>query len=80
MYRMLCQLVNHVEVEFLEAYDPSEEERGDASLYAQGVRERMARTLGCGMVEESVREENALRELGVRPSWRGTRVMTVEAV
>jgi 1-acyl-sn-glycerol-3-phosphate acyltransferase len=74
VYRMLCQVVNHVEVEFLEVYVPSAEEKEDASVFAQRVRERMAGALGCGLVEESVREENVLREQGIRPNWRGTRL------
>jgi len=43
-------------------------------VFAQRVRERMAGALGCGLVEESVREENVLREQGIRPNWRGTRL------
>ena len=75
----MSQVVNFVEVEFLEVYTPVEEEVKDASLYAEHVRETMASHLQCNLVEESVREENALRRDGVRPNFWGTKVLVKES-
>ncbi len=45
-FQLLCQFVNKVEVHFLDAYVPSEQERSSPSLFAHNVREVMAKHLG----------------------------------
>ncbi|XP_056167804.1 lysophospholipid acyltransferase LPEAT1-like isoform X3 [Syzygium oleosum] len=40
---LLCQFVNHIEVTHLPVYYPSEQEKGDAKLYANNVRRLMAK-------------------------------------
>ena len=74
IYRLLCQVINHVTVEFLEPYVPTLEEQKDPALYAENVRETMARHLGAELVDTDVGEENELRRMGVRPNFRGDRI------
>ncbi|XP_030553659.2 LOW QUALITY PROTEIN: lysophospholipid acyltransferase LPEAT1-like [Rhodamnia argentea] len=40
---LLCQFINHIEVTRLPVYYPSEQEKGDAKLYANNVRRLMAK-------------------------------------
>jgi len=44
-FRLLCQFVNKVEIIYLPVYHPSPEEIADPTLYANNVRNVMARTL-----------------------------------
>ncbi|CAO1416740.1 unnamed protein product [Diamesa hyperborea] len=46
MLRTLAQLNTFIEVEFLPVYNPSEEEKKDAALYAKNVQEVMSKALG----------------------------------
>ncbi|XP_054728941.1 lysophosphatidylcholine acyltransferase [Anastrepha obliqua] len=49
----MAQFYNRCEIEFLPVYTPSEEEKVDANLYAQNVREVMAKALGVPTSEYS---------------------------
>ncbi|XP_058148633.1 lysophosphatidylcholine acyltransferase 1 [Dasypus novemcinctus] len=46
LWLTLCQLQNHVEIEFLPVYHPSDEEKRNPALYASNVRRVMAEALG----------------------------------
>ena len=74
IWRLLSQVINHVTVEFLEPYVPSSAEREDPALYAENVRETMARHLGVELVDTDVGEENELRRLGVTPNFIGDKI------
>ena len=74
MWRLLSQVANFAEVEFLEPYVPDAEEQKDATLYAEHVRETMGRHLGVALVDSDVKEENELRQRGVRPNFWATRL------
>ncbi len=78
VYRLLCQVINHVTVEFLEPYVPTSEEQKDPALYAENVRETMARHLGVELVDTDVGEENQLRALGIRPNFRGNKLVRTD--
>ena len=42
IYRLYCQFINFIDVEFLDPYDPSEAEKKDCKLFADNVRDVMA--------------------------------------
>ena len=42
IYRLYCQFINFIDVEFLEPYDPSEAEKKNCKLFADNVREVMS--------------------------------------
>ena len=46
LYRMNCQLINYVSVDFLDVYTPSAAEKADARLYAFNVRHLVAKAMG----------------------------------
>ena len=46
LYRMNCQLINYVSVDFLDVYTPSAAEKADARLYASNVRHLVAKAMG----------------------------------
>jgi hypothetical protein len=52
VWRLMSQFVNHVEVEVLPPYFPSEEEKQNPAMYAENVRRAMAEALGVPMVDE----------------------------
>lgn len=68
---VLCQLSNDAEIEFLPVWNPSEEEREDPKLYAENVRQHMARCLNLPVTghsfEDAVLMSKAV-ELGLPPS------------
>lgn len=72
-YRMITQFVNHLELEILEPYLPSEEEKVNPWLYSENVRQLMAERLGCPMVNQGASEHDALYKAGVlmNNSWTG---------
>lgn len=51
MLSLLCQITNHLEVEFLDVYRPSDQEQKDPALYAHNVRNLMAERLGVEVTE-----------------------------
>lgn len=53
MVRMMLQPWNTIEIEFLPAYYPSQEERDAPALYASNVRDTMARALGAPTTDHS---------------------------
>merc|ERR1712218_261534 len=53
VFRMLTQFYNSVEVEFLDVYDPSIEEKADPILFANNVRAVMAHELDVPTTEHS---------------------------
>jgi 1-acyl-sn-glycerol-3-phosphate acyltransferase len=86
LLRMLTQLYNPLELEFLPVYKPTSAERNNPALYAQNVRMRMARALapapggvdggkGGRLYDKDDRTTMmALERAGVRTTWDGRRV------
>eukprot|EP00403_Amphidinium_massartii_P003497 CAMPEP_0178374632 /NCGR_PEP_ID=MMETSP0689_2-20121128/2476_1 /TAXON_ID=160604 /ORGANISM="Amphidinium massartii, Strain CS-259" /LENGTH=495 /DNA_ID=CAMNT_0019994607 /DNA_START=83 /DNA_END=1567 /DNA_ORIENTATION=+ len=62
--RLLTQFYNSVEVELLDVYEPSAEEREDPILFARNVREVMARNLDVPVTEHSY-EDAALYKAAI---------------
>lgn len=56
LWLTLCKLNTNIKIEFLPIYDPTKDEIGDARLYAENVRSRMASRLQIPKVERSVSE------------------------
>eukprot|EP01027_Heterolobosea_sp_BB2_P008670 GEZU01012862.1.p1 GENE.GEZU01012862.1~~GEZU01012862.1.p1 ORF type:complete len:667 (+),score=169.94 GEZU01012862.1:289-2289(+) len=52
-YRLFTQFVNYLEVEYMDPYYPSEEEKKDPQLFANNVRKYMAERLGVPTTEHS---------------------------
>ena len=52
IWRLLSQFANFIEVEILPPYVPSEEEQSNPSVYAENVRELMARHLGVPCIDQ----------------------------
>ncbi|MDP2437841.1 MAG: EF-hand domain-containing protein [archaeon] len=57
----LCQFVNHMEVEWLPIYRPSEEEKANPGLFARNVRLYMSQASGLPMTNHSI--DDALLQL-----------------
>jgi len=60
LFYTLCQFQNHLEIEFLEPYHPSEEEKRDPQLFANNVRVLMASSLGiplCDLTFQQIKEK-----------------------
>ncbi|XP_017463955.1 PREDICTED: lysophosphatidylcholine acyltransferase-like, partial [Rhagoletis zephyria] len=53
LWLTMAQFYSRCEIEFLPVYTPSEEEKADANLYAQNVRDVMAKALGVPTSEYS---------------------------
>nr|XP_044994956.1 lysophosphatidylcholine acyltransferase 1 [Jaculus jaculus] len=51
LWLTLCQFQNHLEIEFLPVYSPSEEEKKNPALYASNVRHVMAKALGVSVTD-----------------------------
>ncbi|KAL4435419.1 hypothetical protein ABPG77_006181 [Micractinium sp. CCAP 211/92] len=75
VYRLLAQFVNHLEIEVLPPYHPSDDELQDWSLYAENVRRLMGQRLGEPLVDAGLAEERQLWHMGVRVNLLGTRVL-----
>lgn len=61
MLRMYCQFTNHMQVTYLPVYHPSEEEKANPKLYAQNVRNLIAKELGLPCIHHSA--EDALLQV-----------------
>ncbi|XP_041375841.1 lysophosphatidylcholine acyltransferase 2-like isoform X2 [Gigantopelta aegis] len=53
LWLTLCQFHNYLEIEFLPVYVPNEEEKKDAKLFANNVRDVMAKCLGCPVTDHT---------------------------
>ncbi|XP_048253838.1 lysophosphatidylcholine acyltransferase 2-like isoform X1 [Haliotis rufescens] len=53
LWYTFCQFNNQVEIEFLPVYNPSEEEKNDARLFAHNVRAVMAKHLNCPVTDHT---------------------------
>lgn len=53
LFRTMCQFYNRMEVQYLPVYYPSEEEKSDPKLFANNVRQVMARALGVPTTEHA---------------------------
>ncbi|CAI5738129.1 unnamed protein product [Hyaloperonospora brassicae] len=62
--RVLCQVYNRMEVEILPAYYPSEQEQNNPQLYANNVREVMAKALGVSTTNHAFEDMAMLMRLG----------------
>lgn len=51
--RVLCEPVNHLEIEFLPPYVPNEVEKKDANIFAKNVRAKMCAVMGIDPTEYS---------------------------
>lgn len=61
----ICQLVNEVELQFLPPYEPSEPEQMDPMLFANNVRQEMAKALGvpmCDMTFEDIKNKYSTKK------------------
>jgi len=61
----ICQLVNEVELQFLPPYKPSESEQMDPMLFANNVRQEMAKALGvpmCDMTFEDIKNKYSTKK------------------
>jgi len=56
MLILLCQVINYMEVTYLDAYYPSEEEKKDPKLYAENVRQYMAKHTKLPLIEANYSE------------------------
>lgn len=56
LFYTLCQFHNSLELEFLDAYKPSEEEKSDAQLYARNVQLLVSKKLGVPTGVQSVED------------------------
>lgn len=56
LLRCMCQFINHVEVEFLPVYRPSEEERLHPRKFAQNVQVLMAKALNVPIVHHCLED------------------------
>lgn len=75
IWRLLSQFVNHVEVEILPPYHPSEEEERDPVLYAENVRRLMASKLGIPMVDKDLKEELLFKKYCIQTDLWGRKVV-----
>lgn len=64
IFRMLCQVYNRLEVEFLPAYFPSQDEIEKPELYAENVRQVMAKTLGVECTNHAFEDVALLLQVG----------------
>lgn len=78
LWRLLSQFVNHLSIEILPPYIPSEIEKRDASVYAASVRDVMAKALQVPLVEQGVAQERRLLELGISPGPLGRHLIGVQ--
>lgn len=62
--RMLCQVYNRLEVQFLEPYVPSPQEVAQPELYAENVRQVMARALGVQCTNHAFEDVALLLNVG----------------
>ncbi|CAL1540095.1 unnamed protein product [Lymnaea stagnalis] len=53
LWLTLCQFYTRCEVEYLPVYHPSEEEKKDPKLFANNVRDAMAKCLGCPITDHT---------------------------
>eukprot|EP00879_Flechtneria_rotunda_P016757 GHRR01017539.1.p1 GENE.GHRR01017539.1~~GHRR01017539.1.p1 ORF type:complete len:297 (+),score=50.95 GHRR01017539.1:737-1627(+) len=74
LLRLMCQFRNHVTVEMLPPYIPSQAEKKDPVLYAANVRKLMANALGIHLCDEDRSHFLALVKAGVGVSWDGRRI------
>ncbi|KAK0153559.1 Lysophosphatidylcholine acyltransferase 1 [Merluccius polli] len=56
LWLTLCQLHNSIEIEYLPVYVPSEEEKSDPALFANNVRQVMAKALQLPLTELSLED------------------------
>lgn len=72
VWRLMAQLMNRLTVRILPLYYPNNNEVDDPVLFAENVRQEMARQTGVELVDETLRDERILVKSGVHPNWRGT--------
>lgn len=77
IWRLLSQFVNHVEIEILPPYYPSDAERRDPILYAENVRRLMASKLDVPMVDKDLKEELLFKKYCIQTDLWGRRVVAL---
>eukprot|EP01059_Diplonema_ambulator_P008458 TRINITY_DN1809_c0_g6_i2.p1 TRINITY_DN1809_c0_g6~~TRINITY_DN1809_c0_g6_i2.p1 ORF type:complete len:548 (+),score=144.83 TRINITY_DN1809_c0_g6_i2:67-1710(+) len=77
LYRVLCQVVNRVEVKILPVYNPSEAEQHDKILYANNVRELMAAYLEIGVSDCVYEDYVALNKIYSRQKRLESRISNI---
>mmetsp|Transcript_6129 Transcript_6129/g.17582 ORF Transcript_6129/g.17582 Transcript_6129/m.17582 type:complete len:410 (+) Transcript_6129:361-1590(+) len=75
VYRLLCQVVNYLDVELLPVYYPSEQEVADPALYSLNVRKAMAAGLGATLTEHGFDQNVALKKNMVHVNFSGTKIV-----
>jgi len=71
MFGLLSQIINHMEIEFLDVYQPSEEEKKNPALYAHNVRALMAEKMNVEVTEYTFEDALLMNEafaLSMKPS------------
>jgi lysophosphatidylcholine acyltransferase/lyso-PAF acetyltransferase len=61
--RLITQFVQHLEIEYLPVYHPSEEEKQNPALYAENVRTLMAKTLGVPKTDVGIDDYIVVKEV-----------------
>jgi len=56
LFKMLCQVTNCVDIEYLPMFKPSEEEQSDPGLFARNVRVEVGRAMGVPLTEHAVED------------------------
>ena len=68
IYRIYCQFINFMDVEFLPPYDPSEDEKKNCKLFADNVRDVMSSAMKVPKVDADYDDvyfqENCLKKNG----------------
>jgi lysophosphatidylcholine acyltransferase / lyso-PAF acetyltransferase len=54
LFNAMCQFINYMEIEYLDVYYPTEEEKKDPSLYSRNVRNLIATKLNIPVTEHTV--------------------------
>lgn len=73
VYRLLAQLINHLDITVLPPYHPSDAELKDWRLYAENMRQLMGQHLGVPLVDQGLSEERQLWRMGARVNLLGTK-------
>jgi len=68
MFKLMCQLVNSLEVEFLPVCSPSQEEMDNPIVFARNVQLKMAEAMGVPTTEHSV-EDLQLQVAAIKASF-----------
>ncbi|KAF7668044.1 hypothetical protein LDENG_00035430 [Lucifuga dentata] len=75
LWLTLCQVHNQMEIEYLPLYTPSEEEKEDPALFANNVRQVMAKALGLPLIDLSFDDRELSLSQGLLPIHDNSRLL-----